>query len=53
MVTMLLHAEQLQFNFRDSTINIEAELSPQFQETLIVLENPKSVNNYQSLEFRK
>ncbi len=41
ITTMLLHAEQLQFNFRDYTINIEAELSPQFQEALAILESQK------------
>jgi len=41
MTTMLLHAEQLQFNFKDSTIKIEAELSSQFQEALSILKKPK------------
>ncbi|MCF6360103.1 MAG: pseudouridine synthase [Cyclobacteriaceae bacterium] len=37
MTTMLLHAKQLRFDFRGSTINIEADLSPQFRKALLVL----------------
>ncbi len=41
MTTMLLHAQQLQFNFNGTTIDIKAELSPQFKEAISILEDYK------------
>ncbi len=40
MTTMLLHAQQLQFDYCKTTVTIKAELSPQFKEALAILENP-------------
>ncbi len=41
MTTMLLHAQQLQFIFNGTTVDIKAELSPQFKEALSILEDYK------------
>ncbi len=39
MTTMLLHAQQLQFDYYKTTVTIKAELSPQFKEALAILKN--------------
>jgi len=41
MTTMLLHAQQLQFIFNGTIVNIRAELSPQLKEAISILEDYK------------